>query len=78
MLQSLLVRFREHKSSTSNEARSDLEREINRLREMLAIDHTWEITTAYLVELQAVVEAVGRAIKEERWARQGYSEFLGE
>jgi hypothetical protein len=36
------------------------------------------MTTAYLIELQAVVEAVGRAIKEERWAREGYSEFLGE
>jgi hypothetical protein len=45
---------------------------------MLAIDHIREMTTAYLIELQAVVEAVGRAIKEERWAREGYSEFLGE
>jgi hypothetical protein len=36
------------------------------------------MTTAYLVELQAAVEALGRAIKEERWAREGYTEFLGE
>jgi hypothetical protein len=78
MLQSLLDRFREHKFSTSDEADSDLEREINRLREMLAIDRLREVTTAYLIELQVVVEAVGRAIKEERWAREGYSEFLGE
>jgi hypothetical protein len=70
-------RLREHKSATSDEARS-LEREINQLREMLAINHLREMTTAYLIELQAVVEAVGRAIKEERWAREGYSEFLGE
>jgi hypothetical protein len=77
MLQSLLDRFREHKSATTDEARSDLEREINQLREMLAIDHLRE-TTAYLIELQTVVEAVARAIKEERWAREGYSEFLGE
>jgi hypothetical protein len=78
MLQSLLDRFRENKSATSDEARSDLEYEINQLREMLAIDHLREMTTAYLIELQAAVEAVGRAIKEERWAREGYSEFLGE
>ena len=77
MLQSS-SRFREHKSATSDEPRSDLEREINRLREMLAIDHTQEMTSAYLIDLQAAVEAVGRAIKEERWAREGYSEFLGE
>ena len=60
--------FREHKSATSDEPRSHLEREINRLREMLAIDHTQEMTSAYLIELQAAVEAVGRAIKEERCA----------
>jgi hypothetical protein len=44
----------------------------------MLINHLGEMTTAYLIELQAVVEAVGRAIKEERWAREGYSEFLGE
>jgi hypothetical protein len=78
MLQSLLDRFHEHKSATSDEARSDLELEINRLREMLAFNHLRDATTAYLIELQAVVESVGRAIKEERWAREGYGEFLGE
>jgi hypothetical protein len=36
------------------------------------------MATVYLVQLQAAVEAVGRAIKEERWAREGYTEFLGE
>jgi hypothetical protein len=36
------------------------------------------MTTAYLVELRAAVEAVVRAIKDEQWAREGYSEFLGE
>jgi hypothetical protein len=71
-------RFREHKAATSGEAGSDLEHQINRLREMLTVDHTREMTSAYLIELQAAVEAVGRAIKEERWAREGYSEFLGE
>jgi hypothetical protein len=73
MLQSS-SRFREHKFATSD----DLEREINQLREMLVIDHAQEMTTAYLIELQAAIEAVGRAIKEERWAREGYSQFLGE
>jgi hypothetical protein len=77
MLQSLLDRFREHKPATSDD-RSDLDREIDHLREMLAIDRLREMTTASLIELQAVVEAIGRAIKEERWAREGYSEFLGE
>jgi len=37
MVQSLLDRFREQKSATSDEVRSDLEHEINRLRKMLAI-----------------------------------------
>jgi hypothetical protein len=78
MVQSLLDRFREQKSATSDEVRSDLEHEINRLRKMLAMDHRGELTTAYLIELQAAVESVARAIKEERWARQGYKEFLGE
>jgi hypothetical protein len=70
--------FREHKSATNDKATSDLESEINQLREMLAIDHLREMTTAYLIKLHAVVESVERAIKEERWAREGYSEFLGE
>src|SRR5262249_15605662 len=70
MLQSS-SRFREHKSATSD----DLERKINQLREML---DAREMTSAYLIELEAAIEAVGRAIKEERWAREGYSEFLGE
>jgi hypothetical protein len=77
MLQNFLDdQFRERKSTPSNEHRGDLERAITQLRETLGIDR--EMTTAYLVELQAAVEAVGRAIKEERWAREGYSEFLGE
>jgi hypothetical protein len=76
MLQNFLDQSRERKSASSNEHRGDLERAVALLRETLGIDR--EMTTAYLVELQAAVEAVGRAIKEERWARDGYSEFLGE
>jgi hypothetical protein len=76
MLHNFLDQFRERKSATSDERRGDLECAITRLREMLGINR--EMTTAYLVELQAAVEAVGRAIKDEQWAREGYSEFLGE
>jgi hypothetical protein len=76
MLQNFLDQFRERKSATGNEQRGDLEGAITQLRETLGINR--EMTTAFLVELQAAVEALGRAIKEERWAREGYSEFLGE
>jgi hypothetical protein len=76
MLQNFLDQFRERKSATSNEHRGELERAITQLRETLGIDR--EMTTAYLVELQAAVEAIGRAIKDEQWAREGYGEFLGE
>ena len=76
MLQNFLDQFRERKSATSNERRGDLQGAITQLRETLGINR--EMTTAFLVELQSAVEALGRAIKEERWAREGYSEFLGE
>jgi hypothetical protein len=78
MLQNFLNQVRERKSATSDEHRGDLERAITRLRETLGIDRPREMTTAYLVELRAAVEAVVRAIKDEQWAREGYSEFLGE
>jgi hypothetical protein len=78
MLQNFLDHFRERKSATSNEDRGDLKRAITRLRVTLGIDQPPEMTTAYLVELRAAVEAVGWAIKDELWAREGYSEFLGE
>jgi hypothetical protein len=74
MLQHFLGQFRERKPAIGND---DLERTIARLGEMLKSNRA-KMTTAYLVELQAAVEAVGRAIKEERWAREGYREFLGE
>ena len=78
MLQNFLNQFRERKSATSDEQRDDLERAIIRLRETLGIDWPREMTPAYLVELRAAVEAVVWAIKAEQWAREGYSEFLGE
>jgi hypothetical protein len=69
MSQNFLDHFRERKSATSNEHRRDLEGAITQLRELLGINRG--MTTAYLIELQAAVEAAGRAIKEERWAREG-------
>jgi hypothetical protein len=78
MLQNFPTQFRVRKSATSDEQRADLERAITRLRETLGIDRPREMTTAYLVELRAAVEAVVWAIKDEQWAREGYSEFLGE
>jgi hypothetical protein len=74
MLQHFLGQFRDRKPTSGKD---DLDRAINRLREMLGRDRG-KMTTGYLVELQVAAEAVGSAIKEERWAREGYSEFLGE
>jgi hypothetical protein len=78
MLQNFLEQFRARKSPASNERRGDLKRAITRLRETLGSDEPREMTTAYLVELRAAIEAVEWAIKEEQWAREGYNEFLGE
>jgi hypothetical protein len=78
MWQNSLDQFREHKPKTGSQHLGDLDRAISQLREILGIDQPSEMTTAYLFELQATVEAVARAIKEERWAREGYTEFLGE
>ena len=78
MLQNFLNQFCERNSTRSDEHLSDLERAITRLREMVGIDQPREMTAAYLGELRAAVEAVVWAIKGEQWAREGYSEFLGE
>jgi hypothetical protein len=78
MLQNFLGQFRARKSATSNEHRGDLEQAITQLRVTLGLDQPREMTTAYLAELRAAVEAVGWAVKEEQWAREGYNEFLGE
>jgi hypothetical protein len=64
MLQNFLNQCRERKSATSEERRGDLERAIIRLRETLGVDRPREMTTAYLVELRAAVEAVVWAIKD--------------
>ena len=78
MWQNSLDQFCEHKPKIGDQHLGDLDRAISQLRDILGIDQPPEMATAYLVELQAAVEAVGRAIKEERWAREGYTEFLGE
>src|SRR5271156_872540 len=64
-----------HNEGWYNGRLGDLERAISQLRETRGIDQPREMTIAHLIE---AVEAAGRAIKEERWAREGYSEFLGE
>jgi hypothetical protein len=70
--------FREHRLKTGSQHLADLDRAISQLHKILGTDQPPEMATVYLVQLQAAVEAVGRAIKEERWAREGYTEFLGE
>jgi hypothetical protein len=64
-------------SPPAEERFANLEEAISQVREMLA-DRPLQMTTAYLVQLEAATEALGRAIKEERWAREERSEFLGE
>jgi hypothetical protein len=64
-----------------NEYFGVLERAIAQLRETLATQDNPVRTTPpieYLDRLQAAAEAVGRAIKDERWARAGAVEFQGE
>jgi hypothetical protein len=70
--------LRERKPKAGDQNLGDLDRSIKQLRETLGVDQPQEMTTAYLAELRAAVEVVGRAIKEEQWAREGYTEFLGE
>jgi hypothetical protein len=71
-----------------NENLGDLERAIGQLREqrrscvktLATEDQPARTTTAieYLVKLQAAIEAIARAIEDERWAREGTYEFQGE
>ena len=64
-------------SQLADELLADLERTMAHVHEMLA-GRLPEMTTAYLLQLQTAVEALGIAIKEERWVRDGQIEFLGE
>jgi hypothetical protein len=64
-------------SQLADELLADLERAMANVHEMLA-DRLPEMTTTYLLQLQMAVEALGIAIKDERWVREGQIEFLGE
>jgi hypothetical protein len=55
----------------------DLKEAIGELREALAAERLLGLTTEYLVQLQTALEAAGRAVRDERWKREGY-EFQGE
>ena len=67
-----------------NENLDDLERAIGQLRrcvKSLAVENeTGEATASveYLVKIHAAIESIGRAIQDERWAREGAYEFQGE
>jgi hypothetical protein len=49
----------------------DLTQAISQLREVLALEPPLEWTTEYLVQLQNALEVAERAIRAERWAREG-------
>lgn len=55
----------------------DLKQAICQLRDALAAERLLGTTTEYLVQLQTAIEAAGRAVRDERWKREGY-EFQGE
>ena len=67
-----------------NENLHDLERavgQLNRCVKTLTVENQTgpaTISIEYLVKLQADVEAIGRAIEDERWACEGSKEFQGE
>jgi hypothetical protein len=62
----------------------DLECAVGQLRECvktLAVENQTgpaTISIEDLVKLRADVDAIGRAIEDERWAREGSKEFQGE
>jgi hypothetical protein len=64
-------------SQSTDELLADLERAMRQVHEMLA-DSPPVMTNAYLLQLQTAVEALGIAIKENRWVREGQIEFQGE
>jgi conjugal transfer/entry exclusion protein len=55
----------------------DLNQAIGQLRAALAAERLLGTTTEYLVQLQTAIEAADRAVRDERWKREGY-EFQGE
>jgi hypothetical protein len=55
----------------------ELEQAVAQLREALAADKRLGQSMEYLVQLQVAIEAAGRAVRDARWARDGYV-FQGE
>ena len=55
----------------------ELEQAIAQLRDALAAEKRLGESIEYLVQLQVAIEAAGRAVRDERWARDGYV-FQGE
>jgi hypothetical protein len=55
----------------------DLTQAISQLREVLALELQLGLTTEYLAQLQSAIEMAERAVRAERWAREG-REFQGE
>lgn len=54
-----------------------LEQAVTRLREALAAEKRLGQSMEYLDQLQVAIEEAGRAVRDERWARDGYV-FQGE
>jgi hypothetical protein len=67
-----------------NENLHDLERAVGQLRKCvktLAVENQpGQAATSieHLLKLQADIEAIGRAIEDQRWACEGAKEFQGE
>jgi hypothetical protein len=55
----------------------DLTQAISQLREVLALEPRLGLTTEYLVQLQNAIAVAERAVRAERWVREG-REFQGE
>jgi hypothetical protein len=55
----------------------ELTQAISQLREVLASETLLGLTTEYLARLHNAIEVAERAVRAERWARDGY-EFQGE
>jgi hypothetical protein len=55
----------------------DLTQAINQLRTLLSLEPSLGMSTEYLVQLHNAIEVAERAVRAERWAREGH-EFLGE
>ena len=62
-------------SGTSHIETPDLTEAISQLRNVLALPIG--LTTDHLIRLLNAIEVAERAVRAERWAREGY-EFLGE